>query len=244
MNSALNLSPRRALKGLRRFIGRRLERALIGDEPVTVITEDCWGSEFCRTFGCAYTTPLAGAYLLAGDYLAFLENFNKSDAFDLEPVESSHRFPVGRTPYATIHFMHGRSWDEVAAAWPRRVARIERTRLFFKIDFGKSGYTQDDVERWNALALPNAIALLPPTARLGLALTRVHQGWRVKQWTYHGAAMFHLSRRAFDFHHWIRTGRLRPNRWNRALNFIFWDALVPTDLLASILPAQARTAAF
>jgi uncharacterized protein (DUF1919 family) len=210
---------------------------------VTILTEDCWGGEFCRTLGCAYTTPLVGAFILAGDYLTFLENITAPDAFHLESVDTSHRYPVGRTPYATIHFLHGRSWDEVTAAWPRRIARISHDRLFFKIDFGKSGYTQDDIARWNALALPNAIALLPPRPRIGLDFSSVHQGWRMKQWTYHGAGMFHLSRRAFDFHYWIRTGRLRTCWWNRALNFLFWDQLVPRDLTAMLMPSRARRSA-
>jgi uncharacterized protein (DUF1919 family) len=233
---------RPALKHARRAVGRPIERALIGREPIALLAEDCWGSEFCRTFGCAYTTPLAGAFILSGDYLTFLENLGASDAFAIEPVETSDRYPVGRTPYATIHFMHARSWDEVAAAWPRRAARLQRARIFHKIDFGKSGYTQDDVTRWNKLALPNAIALLPPTSRLGLDLERVHRGWRMKKWTYHGAGMFHLSRRSFDFHHWIRTGQLRDSAWNRALNFLFWDKLVPNDLTAKFLPFAAREA--
>ena len=216
----------------RRAAGRMLERALIGRVPVTILAEDCWGSEFCRTFGCAYTTPLAGAFILAGHYLAFLENLAAPDAFQIEPIETSQRYPVGRTPYAAIHFMHARSWDEVAAAWPRRVARMNRDRLFFKIDFGKSGYTTDDVARWNRLALPRAIALLPPTPRLGLDLAHVHQGWRMAQWTYDGGGMFHLSRRSFDFHHWILTGRLRTSWWNRALNFLFWDQLAPSYWMA------------
>ena len=228
----------RLLKRLRQGIGRTIERVFLGEAPITILSEDCWGGEFCRTIGCAYTTPLAGAFILPGEYLNFLENLAKADAFELEPAESSHRYPVGRTPYATIHFMHARSWDEVAAAWPRRVARVNRDRLFFKIDFGKSGYVQDDVERWNRLALSNAIALLPPTARMGLDLSRVHCGWRMKQWTWHGAAMFHLSRRSFDFYHWIRFEHLRESLPNRVLNFLFWDQLVPSDLAARFRPRR------
>jgi uncharacterized protein (DUF1919 family) len=211
-------------------LGRPLDRWLAGREPVTLISEDCWGGEFCCTVGCAYATPLAGAFILSGDYLNFLENFNAPDAFELQPLAGSHSYPVGCTPYATIHFMHAATWAEAAASFTRRVARINRGRLFFKIDFGKSGYTQHDVERWNRLRLRNAVALIPPAPRLGFDFAQVHRGWRMPVWTYDGAAMFHLSRRAFDFHHWIRTGELRGGGWTRVLNWLFWDRLVPAEL--------------
>jgi hypothetical protein len=201
---------------------------------VTIISEDCWGGEFCRTLGRAYTTPLAGAFIIPGDYLNFLENFSAPDAFHLQPVASSHAYPVGRTPYATIHFRHAKTWEEAAAAFARRAARLNPDRLFFKIDFGKSGYTQQDVERWNKLEFRNAIALLPPAPRLGFDFSDVHQGWSMPAWSYDGAAMFHLSRRAFDFHQWIHTGELRRCWWNRVLNFLFWDRLVPSEVTGKI----------
>ena len=218
------------LKRLRRAVGRPLDWWLAGRGPVTIISEDCWGGEFCRAVGCAYTTPLAGAFILSGDYLKFLENFHTPDAFRLRPLAGSSSYPIGCTPYATIHFMHAATWAEAADAFTRRAARINRNRLFFKIDFGKSGYTQEDVERWNRLRLPKAIALLPPGPRLGFDFSQVHRGWRMRAWTYDGAAMFHLSRRAFDFHHWLRTGKLRNCGWTRVLNFLFWDRLVPSEI--------------
>ncbi len=222
------------MKQLRAAVGLPLDRWLAGRGPVTIISEDCWGGEFCRAVGCAYTTPLAGAFILSGDYLRFLENFNEPDAFQLRPVAGVHPYPIGCTPYATIHFMHATTWADAAAAFSRRTARLRRDRLFFKIDFGKSGYTQRDVDRWNKLNLRNGLALLPPGPRIGLDFSQVHRGWRMPVWTYDGAAMFHLSRRAFDFHHWLRTGELRCSSWTRALNFIFWDRLVPSELKRQI----------
>jgi uncharacterized protein (DUF1919 family) len=233
------LSWRRILKRARQRVARRIERILIGTEPVTIFSEDCWGGEFCRVHGCAYTTPLAGAFIEPGAYLDFLENLGEADAFDLHWVASQHTYPVARTPYATIHFMHAHSWKEIDEALPRRLARINPERLFFKIDFGKPGYTQHDVERWNALALPNAIALLPPADPPGLDLDAVHQGIQVRAWNHDGAAMLHWSRRDFDFHHWIRTGKLRRSRISRALHFLFWDGQAPNTLIQA-LPFPSR----
>jgi hypothetical protein len=203
---------------------------LIGPDPITILSEDCWGGEFCRVHGCAYTTPLAGAYIEPAAYLDFLENLGAPDAFDLHWVASQQAHPVARTPYATIHFLHARSWSEIDEAFPRRVARMNSGRLFFKIDFGKPGYTSRDVERWNALALPNALALLPPQDPPGLDLDNVYQGVQVREWVHDGAAMLHKGRRDFDFHHWIRTGKLRRARTARVLHFLLWDEYAPSTV--------------
>jgi uncharacterized protein (DUF1919 family) len=233
-------SPPSAAKQVRRFLARKLERALIGREPVTILSEDCWGGEFCRVHGCAYTTPLAGAYIEPAAYLDFLENLWAPDAFELHWVASQHAYPVARTPYATIQFMHARSWKEIDEAFPRRVGRVNPDRLFFKIDFGKRGYTQNDVDRWNALALPNAIALLPPVDPPGLNLDAVHQGLQVRAWTHDGEAMLHWSRRDFDFHHWIRTGKLRRSRISRVLHFLLWDDHSPSVVRRKLDGVLAR----
>jgi uncharacterized protein (DUF1919 family) len=233
---------RRVIKNARLVAGRRIERALIGSEPVTIISEDCWGGEFCRVRGCAYTTPLAGAFIEPGAYLDFLENLGAPDAFTLHWVASQHAYPVARTPYATIHFLHAHSWKDIDEAFPRRVARMNPERLFFKIDFGKAGYEQRDVERWNALALPNAVALLPPVDPPGLDLEAVHQGVQVRDWTHDGAAMLHGSRRDFDFHHWIRTGELRRSRINRLMHFLFWDGHAPSRVTRALRFVRSKSA--
>jgi uncharacterized protein (DUF1919 family) len=225
---------RRAIKNVRLAAARAIERALLGGEPVTILSEDCWGGEFCRVRGCAYTTPLAGAFVEPGAYLDFLENLGEPDAFALHWVASQHAYPVARTPYATIHFMHAHSWKDIDEAFPRRVARMNPERLFFKIDFGKAGYTPRDVERWNTLALPNAVALLPPVDPPGLDLDAVHQGVQMRAWTHDGAAMLHWSRRDFDFHHWIRTGKLRRSRISRALHFLLWDGHAPNQVARAL----------
>jgi uncharacterized protein (DUF1919 family) len=221
-------------------VGQVIERRLLGPGPVAILSDDCWGGEFCRAVGCAYTTPLAGAYVEPRDYLTLLENLHRPDAFRLWPLGVRRGHLVCRTPYATIHYLHTASWAEIERALPRRLERMQGARLFHKIDFGKPGYRQVDVDRWNALALPNAVALLPPTPRMALDLTRVHQGVKVDRWMLHGLAMFHFSRRSFDFHHWIRTGRLRKSRVNRALNFLFWDTWAPSEVKQLLFPARTK----
>ena len=110
------------------------------------------------------------------------------------------RLPGG--PHALRHDpFHARAFVEGHRRVLSRAAssRMNPDRLFFKIDFGKRGYTQKDVERWNALALPNALALLPPVDPPGLDLDAVHQGLQVRAWTHDGEAMLHWSRRDFRF---------------------------------------------
>lgn len=227
------------LQRIRAFFGCRIERFLAGSEPITILSEDCWGGEFCRTLQRPYTTPLAGSLIPPRNYLNFLENITKPDALAIEPVPSSESHPVGKTPYATIHFLHFATWDEAKDKFQRRSRRIAWHRLYYKIDFGKPGYTQRDVERWNSLHLNRCIALIPVTTPPGLDFTGLHNAVRVPDWCDDGSAMFYAARRHFSFHDWIHTGRLRQSLLAQTLNILLYDLYYPSlvrNKLRGLLP--------
>jgi uncharacterized protein (DUF1919 family) len=230
------------LREIRWSFARRLESYLVGPSLPSIISEDCWGGECCRRLGVPYNTPLAGISIPPDGYLSFLENIGNSDAFDVEPASSSEPYPVGRSHYCSFHFMHYHTWEEALAKFQRRAQRLRGNRLCYKIDFGKAGYTQRDVERWNRLALEPAIALLPPQTPPGLDFSGLTRSVVVPDWNQDGSAMFSIARRHFDFYHWLRTGGVRKSPWITALHFLFFDPLILSELKAKIDGMFRKTA--
>jgi uncharacterized protein (DUF1919 family) len=232
-----------SIREIRLFFARPIERILLGPQPITIISEDCWGGEFCRATGRPYTTPLAGAFIPSADYLNFLKNLNRADAFELVEVASPESYPVGRTPYASIHFLHFHDWEEAKSKFQRRAQRIAWDRIFYKIDFGKPGYRQEDVAQWTSLSFSRAIALLPPSSISELDFSSVSHGVPIRDWCLDGAVMFHVARRYFDFYHWIRTGEIRQSWLAQLLNILFCDPYFPARLRTKIRLRLQKTKA-
>lgn len=229
---------------IRHWLARPIEARFIGRTVLpTIISEDCWGGEFCRRLAVPYNTPFAGAFIPATDYLSFLENIENKDAFNLERVPAAENYPIGRTPYCVIHFIHYKTWEEARDKFRRRAQRINRATLCYKIDFGKAEYTQSDIERWNRLTLSTRVALLSPQSRPGLDFSAVARSVKVPDWNIDGSAMFSIARRHFDFYHWLRTGEIRQSRWIRLLHFLLFDHVVFSGLKAKIRSIFCRPGA-
>jgi len=174
---------------------------------ISIISDDCWAGQFYQMLNLQYLTPTIGLLVDPKTYINFLSNLRNEDAFSLRFIRSTQSYPVAVTPYATIHFFHYETEEQAKSAFLRRVKRIEWSQLFVKIDFGKGGYSKKELEAWNAMKLPNSIALYPPN-KFGLR-PNVHNGVMIPDWIIDGAKMFDISRQHFDLFHWIDTGNVR-----------------------------------
>jgi hypothetical protein len=78
--------------------------------------------------------------------------------------------------------------------------------VFIKIDFGKTKYRPEDIARWNALKLPNSVALFPDKTRF--RSLDIHNGVELPDWILDGAKQFRVSCRRFDVFEWLNHGRV------------------------------------
>jgi uncharacterized protein (DUF1919 family) len=203
----------------------------------TVISDDCWGSQIYRQLKIPYRTPTVGLWVEPETYLDFIVNFQEKDASRVTFINSDKKYPVAKTSYATLHFMHYSCEHEAKEAFERRFARVNYDSLFFKIDFGKPGYSKCDIDRWNKLSLKNSIAFYPEGEFDGLI---IHNGLAIPDWQLDGKKMFDISRRYFSFQKWLSNGLISNGVIYRILNFLIYDPTTPLRLLNSIRGKQAK----
>jgi len=193
---------------IRKTLRNRLASALF-NWPITIISDDCWAGQLYKLFDIPFSSPTIGLWIEPGEYLSFVEHITSPDAFVLtfdEIAEQRFGYPVGQTPYATIHFMHYKTSRSAQEAFQRRATRINWKRFFVKIDFGKPGYTETDVMKWDELALENSVAFCPYDRTSGPL--RPHRGIAIHGWVLDGARMFIVSTRFFSIFDWLRDGAL------------------------------------
>jgi uncharacterized protein (DUF1919 family) len=175
-----------------------------------------------------YLTPKVGLWIQATDYINFISDLRGGLEAELEFIEEDYGYPVAVVSGCKIGFMHYKSKDEAWAKWKRRCSCIDYERLFFKVDFGRPHFTQKDIQRWDELALPNAIALLDDGSELDVSA--VHQGIHIPDWDLNGAAMYEISKQYFSLSNWINTGRIHKARHEALMDFLLFDRRHPQRL--------------
>ena len=199
---------RTTVQRLYRPLSQRIARHRIDDPHVSIISDDCWGGEYYRELGIPYLTPTIGLWINAPGYIDFICNLRDNLHAEICFTDSAYHFPFCRLNGVEIGFMHYKSQEETNAKWRRRCERVNPDRLFFKIDFGRPGFTMDDIERWNEIALPNSIALVNEKFRG----CRVHNGIHLPDWKLDGAKQYAISKKYFSLISWINHGEVRVNR--------------------------------
>lgn len=184
----------------------------------TIISDDCWAGQLEKQLGIAYTTPTVGLYIIGKDYISFIKNIHMPNALQLDFIESIENFPVAVTPFTKLYFMHFEDEKEALDKFSRRFKRIDYKNIFFKMDFGKPGVTEKEIEEWNNMKLPNSVAFYPPSVT-----QFIHNGIMIPEWDLDGAAMFNICRKYFDVFNWLKKGELHTTIKYRILNFMFLD---------------------
>jgi uncharacterized protein (DUF1919 family) len=209
---------------IRDGLGRAMSRTLL-PESFSIISDDCWGGQLYRQLGLQYTTPTIGLWIEPREYLNFLENIRNTNAPMLEFIKTDKDYPVARTLDATLYFLHYRSEEEVKDKFAKRFNRINWNRVLVKVDFGKPGYTVQDIEKWNKLHIANSIAFYSATTEL--PGSGVFNGVLISDWVIDGAAMFNITRKHFDVFNWVKNGKISSGLFYRLLNFLFLDPSTP-----------------
>ena len=190
---------------LRNKIGHAIQRRL-APRDVSIISDDCWGGQYYRVLGIPYLTPTVGCWIEPDHYLDFVLTVLSVAKLEAAVAKDTKDYPVLSVGLSRLHFIHDTNTGEALDKFARRVQRINRRKLFVKVDFGKY-YSPAEVERWNALALPNSVALYPSGSILANN-TQIHHGVAIDAWNIDGAKMYGISQRSLDVIHWLKTGKI------------------------------------
>lgn len=208
------------MNSMRYRVSSRYLRRVVGSNPVTIVSDDCWGGTFYRHISRAYESPFAGLWVEPKGYLHLLQMLSEVSREPLQFVSSKEAYPVAEIFGVRVHFMHYKSESEVHEKWVRRMARADFSDPVVKIDFGKDGYCSKDIDAWNALCIRRKLAVVPDDSSFDSV--SIDSCLVVSNWDVNGREMYGRTLPLFVIHRWLQEGVVKNTRWNRALwNFDF-----------------------
>lgn len=133
----------------------------------TIISNNCWGGSIYSKYGLKYRTPTVGLYILGNDFVKMCSDWQNYFSKELKfipwedasyhyALKESKPFPVGLLGDVEIYFMHYSSEQEAKEKWERRVARIEKEHMLFKLS-QREKCSKEDVAKFVGLPLKNKI---------------------------------------------------------------------------------------
>ena len=194
-----------------------LLRALVGDRPFTIVSNNCWGAHVYQALGLPYATPFVGLFIPPDSYLALLRDFDRLVRADLTFVGESAspsvnewrerenlRYPIGRLGgEVEVDFQHYPDPATARETWRRRAARIvaDPARRFFKFD-DREGATPAQLDAFCALDLAHKVAFAAKPAVAPVVAVPAAPG---EDHAPDGVRLAAISRRYFNTLRWIST---------------------------------------
>ncbi|WP_247887048.1 DUF1919 domain-containing protein [Azospirillum sp. SYSU D00513] len=131
-----------------------------------VVSSNCWGAGIYQDLEAPYNSPFIGLFVMPGDFIRLLRDFNRHMEENLRFAENSRyrdaNYPVGILGDGIeIHFMHYTSQEGARLSWERRTDRMPRdpSKLFFQIS-DRSGFTQEHLRAFAELDLPHKLCMV------------------------------------------------------------------------------------
>lgn len=114
--------------------------------PVTIITDDCWGGYVYNYLGLEFSSPLINTFWDKDEYARFIQEPLFYLQTDLVMIRDGDLrkgiWPVGRLgefgKYVQIQFVHSVDFHEAEQQWNRRKKRINQNNILVKMGFGVS----------------------------------------------------------------------------------------------------------
>ncbi len=180
----------------------RYARSRLLRTDFTLVSDDCWGGRLYSDLGLKCYSPFTGTGFTAREYLDFLCGFREPGALEVRSISCEERgYPIMQLRDARLFGRHYSSNDVFLKSYERRRKLILWDRVFIKIDFGNPKYRTEDILRWNALKLPNSVAIHPDEPRF--RALNIHHGVALPDYHPNGARQFRVSCRRFDVFHWL-----------------------------------------
>lgn len=149
----------------------------------SIFSNNCWAGSVYRRYGLPYSSPTAGLYFFASDYVKFASRLRHYTATPLEFIDArDSRYadqlrekgeldkPVARLDDIEVVFLHYPSPEEAAEKWARRCERINWGDVFIKFS-QMNCCTEEDLRAFDAIPFGNKVCFTaPPRPELACAV--------------------------------------------------------------------------
>ena len=90
----------------------------------SIISNNCYGTNYYKINNIEYNTPFIGLYIYAECYINLLEKFDNYINLELIEIKKSKygifNYPIGLLGNSEIHFIHYNNFNEAKIKWDRR----------------------------------------------------------------------------------------------------------------------------
>jgi uncharacterized protein (DUF1919 family) len=105
---------------------------------ISIITNNCYGTQYYADEKHEYKTPFIGLFLFAPCYINFLENYTKYINEKLLQINESKygnfNYPIGKIGTSEIHFLHEKDFTSAKKKWKARKKRLDEfTKCIIKM---------------------------------------------------------------------------------------------------------------
>jgi len=115
------------------------------ENPITILSDDCWGGHVYHSLDLPFTSPLVNIYWPRDSYCKFIQDpifyLEQPLCMERDGAPRENLFPIGRLGEGDqgvqLHFVHAPSFQKAKEHWDRRKKRINKNRIMIK--FGFSG---------------------------------------------------------------------------------------------------------
>jgi uncharacterized protein (DUF1919 family) len=134
---------KKTLLKLRSFI----RTIFLTNKDFSIISNNCWGGYVYQYFGLEYKTPFIGLYIFGPDYIRLIKDFDYYMSKSLIEIDLSQSkylshindkdrvkgYPVGLLGDLEIHFLHYKNFDVAFEKWNRRLSKINKNNIIYKL---------------------------------------------------------------------------------------------------------------
>ena len=152
----------------------KMRRKKLINDKFTIISNNCWGGFAYQSYGIQYNTPTIGMFIVAEDYLKFIENLDyylSIDKFkeikpqkskwykELKNISKYGEYPIAKLGDIELHLLHYSSIKKAENDWNRRKNRIIKNKTLFK--FSEMNLCEEkDIIKFQELKLQNKICFI------------------------------------------------------------------------------------
>lgn len=128
----------------------------------SIISNNCWGSDYYSNNNIEYKTPFVGLFIHAPCYIKLLMNFNDYMNLELYHLNKSKygetKYPIGTLGDIEIHFLHERSFEIAKEKWDRRKKRMDEP--YFVKFCDRDNFDKQYIEFFNSVPFKHKVLFL------------------------------------------------------------------------------------